>query len=201
MLETIWQAALAASPVEQLATVLGLVAVWLTTRQNLWNFPIGLVQVVLIGTVFFRHRLYADTFLQAVYFVALAYGWWSWTHPGQQRARLPVSLLRPWQLAAVIALGLALTTGWAQLLARLGDPMPWRDAFLATFGIIFQWLEARKKLEAWAGWVVINIVALGVYGTLGLYWFVVLYSLYLALAVVGLVSWWGSYRRERLLAA
>lgn len=201
MLETIWQAAMAASWAEQVATVLGLIAVWLSTRQNLWNFPIGMVQVVVIGTVFFEHRLFADTFLQAVYFVALAWGWWSWTHPGPERARLPVTLLKPWQLLGLVVLGLLLTTGWAQLLERLHDPMPWRDAFLATFGILFQFLEAHKKLEAWAGWVIINIVALGVYVTLGLYWIVVLYSLYLVLAFVGLFSWYRSYKADRVAQA
>ena len=88
-LETIWQGLLGASGIEQIATLLGLTAVWLATRQRLANFPIGMVQVVLTGIIFARHGLFADMTLQAVYFVALAYGWWCWTHPGE-RARLPV---------------------------------------------------------------------------------------------------------------
>lgn len=196
IVEALWQGATAASWAEQIATILGLIAVWLTTRQSLWNFPIGLVQVVLIGSVFFDHRLYADTFLQAVYFVALAYGWWSWTHPRAARPQLPVSRLTRPQLLLLVGGGLLLTTIWSRLLVHLGDPMPWRDAFLATFGVLFQWLEARKKLEAWPGWVVLNLVALGVYGTLGLYWFVFLYSLYLLIAFVGWRRWLLSYRAE-----
>lgn len=196
MLELIWRAALAASWVEQAATVLGLCAVWLATRQSLWNFPLGLVQVTLIGSVFYEHQLYADTFLQSVYFVALAYGWWRWMHPGAQREHLPVSRLSGLQSFALVALGLALTTGWSLLLEQVGDPMPWRDAFLATFGILGQCLQAYKKLETWIVWLAINIVAIGVYATLGLYWFVLLYGLYLLLALIGLRDWYTSYKVE-----
>jgi nicotinamide mononucleotide transporter len=196
VLEAIWHGFIAAPWIEQAATVLGLLGVWLATRQNLWNFPIGLVQVVLTGIVFFGQRLYADTLLQGVYFVALIYGWWCWTHPDGRRDRLPVSWLARTQFVGLIALGLLATGCWGVLLARVGDAMPWRDAFIATFGIISQCLEARKKIEAWEGWVVVNIAGLAIYIVIGLYWFVVLYSLYLVLSFVGLRAWRTSYKSE-----
>ncbi|MGN8157370.1 nicotinamide riboside transporter PnuC [Salinisphaera sp. RV14] len=195
-LDVIWHGFVDASWIEQAATLLGLLAVWLATRQSLANFPIGLVQVVLTAIVFAGQRLYADMSLQAVYFIALAYGWWCWTHPGVARERLAVSRLSWPQLAALVALGLAATGSWGALLARVGDPMPWRDAFIAAFGVLSQWLEARKKIEAWVGWVAVNVAGLGVYIAIGLYWFVILYGLYLVLSFVGLRAWWASYRHE-----
>lgn len=196
VLDAVWHGFTAASGIEQAATVLGLLGVWLATRQNLWNFPIGLVQVVLTAIVFFGQRLYADMLLQGVYFVALIYGWWCWTHPGGRRARLPVSQLARPQLVGLIALGLLATACWGALLARVGDPLPWRDAFIAAFGVISQWLEARKKLEAWDGWVVVNLAGLAVYIAIGLYWFVALYGLYLVLSFVGRRAWRISYQSE-----
>lgn len=195
-LDALWHGFVDASWIEQTATVLGLLGVWLATRQSLVNFPVGLVQVVLAAIVFAGQRLYADMSLQGVYFVALLYGWWCWTHPDHQRSRLPVTRLTTAQLAALLMLGLAATAGWGALLARIGDPMPWRDAFIAAFGVLSQWLEARKKIEAWGGWVVVNIAGLAVYAAIGLYWFVFLYSLYLILSFVGLRSWWVSYRQD-----
>lgn len=187
--EVIWQAVSSASPVEQAATVLGLLGVWLATRQNLWNFPVGLVQVVLAGVVFANQRLYADMSLQGVYFVALAWGWWCWTHPGYARPVLPVTHLTFRNRFLLLGAGLLITLLLSLLLARIGDSMPMRDAFLATFGVISQILEAHKKLEAWLGWVVVNITGLVICVELGLYWFVVLYMLYLVLSFVGFVSW------------
>ncbi|HET7314591.1 nicotinamide riboside transporter PnuC [Salinisphaera sp.] len=196
VLDAIWHGFVAAPWIEQAATVLGLLGVWLATRQSLWNFPTGLVQVVLTAIVFAGQRLYADMSLQGVYFVALAYGWWCWTHPDGWRDRLPVSRLGWRRLGGLIALGLMATVTWGALLDRVGDPMPWRDAFIAAFGIISQWLEAHKKIEAWGGWVVVNIAGLAVYVAIGLYWFVILYSLYLVLSFVGLRAWLASYRRD-----
>ncbi|ROO26632.1 nicotinamide riboside transporter PnuC [Salinisphaera japonica] len=188
-LETIWQGLLGASWIEQAATLLGLVAVWLATRQRIVNFPIGMVQVILTGIIFARSHLFADMTLQAVYFGALAYGWWCWTHPGGHRARLEVSSLAGGHRVTLILGGLLTTAIWGALLVELGDPMPWRDAFIASFGVIAQWLEAHKKLEAWLGWIAVNLAGIGVYAAIGLYWFVGLYTLYLALSFVGFARW------------
>lgn len=199
LLDAIWHGFVDASWIEQAATVLGLLGVWLATRQSLANFPVGLVQVVLAAVVFAEQRLYADMSLQAVYFIALLYGWWCWTHPGGKQAQLPVSTLARNELLGLIGLGLAATLCWGFLLVHLGDPMPWRDAFLAAFGVLSQWLEARKKIEAWAGWVVVNITGLVIYVAIGLYWFVILYLLYLALSFVGLAAWRTSQRQANQL--
>jgi len=194
VLAAIWQGLISASWPEQAATVLGLLGVWLATRQNLWNFPIGLMQVTLIGFVFFEQRLFADAGLQAVYFVALIYGWVVWLRPGGADAPLPVSRLPLRRLLAVISAGLVATLLLAQLLEQLHDPMPYRDAFIGCFGVLSQWLEATKRLEAWGGWVLVNITGLAIYSATGLYWFVFLYALYLVLSVTGFVSWRRSMR-------
>lgn len=196
VIDAVWHGFIDAPWIQQAATLLGLLGVWLATRQSLANFPVGLLQVVLTAIVFAGQRLYADMSLQGVYFVALAYGWWCWTHPGKQQPRLPVSRLTWAQRAGLISLGLIATAGWGTLLGRIDDPMPWRDGFIASFGVLSQWLEARKKIEAWGGWVVVNIAGLAVYAALGLYWFVILYSLYLVLSFVGLSAWWASYRKN-----
>lgn len=189
LLQTLWTGLAGAGPTEQAATVLGLVAVWLATRQNLWNFPLGLVQVSLTAVVFADQRLFADMSLQGVYFIALVYGWWCWTHPGDQRRALAVTRLTRGHRTTLLLAGLVVTAVWGALLMHLSDPMPWRDAFIAAFGVIAQWLEARKKLEAWYGWIGVNLAGIGVYAAVGLYWFVGLYTLYLALSFVGLARW------------
>lgn len=196
LLDALWHAFVDASWQEQAATVLGLLGVWLAIRQSLANFPVGLVQVVLTAIVFFGQRLYADMSLQGVYFIALAYGWWCWSHPGGRRDRLPVSSLDRRWLTGYIVVGLIATGCGGAVLARLDDPMPWRDAFIAAFGMLSQWLEVHKKIQAWIGWAMVNSAGLVVYVTIGLYGFVVLYSLYLVLSFVGLRAWWISYRRE-----
>lgn len=196
-LQVIWQGVTGATWIEQVATVLGLLGVGLTIKQSLWNFPVGLVQVVLVGGVFYGQRLYADMSLQGFFFIVLAYGWWHWARPGGERAVLPVTRMGAAGRLGVVAAGVvaALALGWV-LREFTRDPMPFRDAFLFTFGILSQWLQARKKIENWAGWMFVNALGLTVYVLIGLYWFVVLYALYFALAVAGHFEWRKSMRGE-----
>lgn len=196
VVDVIWKGISSASPMELIATALGLLAVWLTTRENLWNFPLGLIQVVLIGIVLFQQQLYADTFMQGFYFCALIYGWWCWTHPHRTRRQLAVSRLTPTQLGALLTVAVIATAGCAWGLAQIGDAMPWRDAFIAVFGIASQWLQARKKMETWPGWVLVNTAGVIIFVALGMYFLVFLYALYWVLSFVGWRAWHVSYRLE-----
>ena len=56
-----------------------MLAVWLTTRQNRWCWPIGLAMVLIYAWIFFEVKLYSDMLLQVVYAVLQLYGWWQWT--------------------------------------------------------------------------------------------------------------------------
>lgn len=197
ILNSVWHGIIDASWMEQLATVLGLLGVGLTIRQSLWNFPVGLVQVTLSGVVFYQARLYADMKLQVFYFVVLAYGWWHWTHPDEDRKVLPVTRLTRAGLIGCIVTGLAGTFLWGWYLKTHTDAaMPYRDSFIASFSILSQWLQARKKIENWAGWMIVNLSAIAVYWLAGLYWFSVLYALFFVLAVGGHFEWLKSWKES-----
>ncbi len=194
----IWAAIIGASWQEQLATILGLIGVGLTIRQSIWNFPVGLIQVVLSGFVFYHAKLYADMKLQGFFFIVLAYGWWHWSQPGENRATLPVTRLSLEARIGCLTAGLAGAFAWGWYLQHNTDAaMPYRDAFIASFSILAQWLQARKKLENWIGWIVVNSAAIVVYWQMGLYWFTVLYALFLVLAIGGYYEWRKSYRETQ----
>lgn len=195
ILHNIWAGVTGASWIEQSATVLGLLGVWLVIRQNIWNFPVGLVQVALSGVVFYQARLYADMKLQFFFFIVLAYGWWHWARPGDNLKVLPVTRLSGPALAGCILSGLVGAGLWGWYLKMHTDAaMPYRDAFIASFSILSQWLQARKKLENWAGWMIVNLAAITVYWLAGLHWFAVLYALFFVLAVGGHFEWLKSWK-------
>jgi nicotinamide mononucleotide transporter len=197
ILHNIWAGITGASWIEQLATVLGLLGVGLTIRQSLWNFPVGLVQVTLSGIVFYKARLYADMKLQGFFFIVLAYGWWHWSQPGGNRKVLPVTQLRPWGIVGCVGAGLAGALAWGWYLRTYTDAaMPYRDAFIAAFSILSQWLQAQKKLENWVGWMIVNLAAIAVYWIAGLHWFAVLYALFFVLAVGGYFEWLKSWKKS-----
>ncbi|MBP6508325.1 MAG: nicotinamide mononucleotide transporter [Opitutaceae bacterium] len=192
---SIWAGITGASWMEQLATVLGLLGVWLTIRQSLWNFPVGLVQVTLSGLVFYEARLYADMKLQVFFFAVLAYGWWHWARGGENHQALRVTRLTPAGTWGCVTAALAGAALWGWYLRTHTDAlMPYRDAFIASFSILAQWLQARKKLENWIGWMLVNAAAVVVYWMAGLHWFAVLYVLFFVLAVGGHYEWLKSWK-------
>jgi nicotinamide mononucleotide transporter len=183
---------------EIIGTVLGILGVWLMIRQDIRGWPVGLVQVAVYAWVFFEAKLYSDVILQVAFFVIQAYGWWHWVKGGSAVAPLPVTRLSATAVAGWLGLGAGLTGGWGWLMHRTTDAaLPWWDAFILVFSLIAQWLQARKALECWAGWVIVNTVAIGVYWAKDLRLTAGLYLVFWAMA------WWGwrEWRNSAKVAA
>lgn len=210
---------------EVLGTVLGILGVWLMIRQNVWGWPVGIVQVSLYAWVFYETKLYSDALLQVFFFAIQAYGWWHWLRGNTPRAAasapgsvaypdyrihamqddpdraspaaasaahpaLPVTRLRPQAILGWIVAGAAVTAGWGEMMRRHTDAaLPHWDAFILVFSLIAQWLQARKRLECWAGWMIVNVVAIGVYWAKDLRLTAGLYGVFFVMAAAGHVAW------------
>ena len=186
---------------EIIGSGLGVVGVWLMIRQNIWGWPVGLVQVAVYAWVFFGAKLYSDTILQFFFFVIQAYGWWHWRRggssallrqgsEGQGGIALPVTRLGAAVILGWVALGAGLTVGWGWVMHRTTDAaLPYWDAFILIFSLIAQWLQARKNLECWAGWLLVNTVAIGVYGVKDLHLTAGLYLVFWAMSLWGWREW------------
>lgn len=190
ILREIVDGAMSASALEQVATILGIAGVWLMIRQSLWAFPAGIIQVVIFGCVCFEGRLYSETVLQLMFLVALLHGWWHWTHPSGGAAVLPVQRLSPRARIAWTAGTLALWSVWGTGMHRFTDAaLPYWDGFVFATSVSSQWLQARKAIENWTGWLIANTVAIGVFAAKGYWWFAVLYAIFWLMALAGLRAW------------
>jgi nicotinamide mononucleotide transporter len=198
ILESIWQGMIGASALEQVGTVLGIIGVGLMIKRKIWAFPIGLVQVAIFGWVCFEGRLYSETVLQVIFFVALAYGWWHWTHPdGNEHKELPILNLSVRATMGWMAATLVLWVAWGTVMHRFTDAaLPYWDAFVFAFSVASQWLQARKALANWIGWLIANSVAIGVFWVKEYYWFAVLYAIFWFMALGGLKAWRTAYRAQ-----
>ncbi len=177
---------------EIIGTMLGVIGVSLMVRQNIWGWPVGLAQVAVYAWVFYGAKLYSDVILQGFFFVIQGYGWWHWLRNKHTAARseLPVTRLGPVALLCWIAVGAGATAGWGNYMARTTDAaLPHWDAFILVFSLIAQGLQARKKLENWAGWLVVNTVAIGVYWAKDLRLTAGLYVIFWLMALWGWREW------------
>lgn len=183
---------------ELIAVATGLLGVWLTVRKNIWCFPVGLVNVLLYSFIFFSPdvRLYADAGLQLFFGVLLIYGWLSWRqNQTGLEIRIEKTSKQEWLAIGLFIFLLTLTAGW--LLHRFTEAsFPILDSTLTAFSIVAQWMTARRRLENWWLWIVVNIVYIPLYWTKKLPFTALLYVFFLGLAIHGAITWYKSYRKQ-----
>lgn len=176
--------------IEFFAVVFGLVAVYFNTREIVWGWPTGIVGVVLSGLLFYEVRLYSDLILHVIYVILGFYGWYEWLYGGRGNAALRVTTLTPKILLVLIGFGGVGTVVIGYLFDRYtaADLAYW-DAFTTSFSLVGQYMLAKKKIENWILWMVVDAVASGIYLYKELYLLALLYFLYLGLAAYGYYRW------------
>jgi nicotinamide mononucleotide transporter len=178
------------SLLEIVGVITGIVSVWLTTRERVSCWPVGIVSVVVYVVVFYRARLYGAMGLQVIYVALLAYGWYAWTHGGQSQSTLRVTRCSRWTLLVSGLVGVAATAALAVWLAqRTDEALPVSDAATTVFSLIGQWMQTRKLYENWHVWMAVDAVYVVMNISQSLYWTAGLYVVYVALAVAGLREW------------
>jgi nicotinamide mononucleotide transporter len=177
-------------PLELTAVVFGILSFWLSARENIASWPTALVNVALYFVVMQRAHLYANAWLQLVYFALSCYGWYEWKFGGAQHAGVVVTRTSARVAAVLAALAVLGTLVLHWVLARFTDASsPWLDAGTTAVSLVAQWMMTRKLLENWSVWAVANVVYVGMYLSQGLRLSAVLYAAYLGLAVRGHFSW------------
>ena len=185
-----WLTAHGTTYVELLGFITGALNVWLVTRENIWSWPLGIVNALLYVVVYERTGLYSDTGLQVVYFVLSCYGWWHWLRGGTDNAPVQVTRTSRGLWMKLAAVGVATWIVLFSITSRIpGSALPMLDAALVSISLIAQWMMTRKLLENWILWIAVDIVYIPTLVVKGLQLTAVLYAIFLALAILGLVQW------------
>lgn len=187
------------SIVEWIASAFGLACVALCIARSVWNWPVGLVQVVLFVWVFYEARLYSDVLLHLVYIVLQLYGWYHWVRGKREdEVELPITRLSAGGLAGWAVVAVVGTAALGTLMARYTDAdLPYWDASIAAMSLVAQYLLTRKVLETWSFWVAVDVVAVGVYGYKGLHAAAGLYAVFLGMAITGWAAWHKTFQASR----
>ena len=184
---------------EVIAVVFGVVAIWLASKGEVVNFGIGLVNCVLYGILFGREGLYSGMILQGIYFVINLYGLYSWRKPKAETDKeLKVMWLTVKESLVVVAViavtgvlwGMGVKYGARLLPENIQEPQyPMVDAILTTASIVAQILLTRKKIDNWVIWVLVDVVYIGLFLMVGMYWTAGLYVLYVLIAIRAIREW------------
>ncbi|QTE30903.1 nicotinamide riboside transporter PnuC [Pengzhenrongella sicca] len=170
--------------------VTGAVCVWLAVRQNIWTYPIGIVNNVAFAVLFLGSGLYAGAGLQVVYLGLAGLSWYWWVRGGSGHTPLPVrrTPAAGWVAAAVGVV--AATVALRVVLATWTDsPAPTADALTTALSLAAQLMMGRKWLGNWAVWIVADVIFVGLYASQGLWLTAALYAGFIGLCVQGARTW------------
>ena len=176
---------------ELVGTIFNLVCVILAARRNIWNWPIGLIGVMLFGVLFYQINLYADVFEQVYYLITGISGWYLWARVGtnkntDEKVLITTNSLRSNLYWVAGIAGASLLTGWIVSNLHIWLPtlfpepasLPLLDAASTMTAFAAQFLMMRRKLESWYLWIIVDIVAVGL-----------LYAAFLINAIYGWYTW------------
>jgi nicotinamide mononucleotide transporter len=196
------------SYLEFFGTLAGALAVWLSAKAIVWNFPVGLANCVLYFFLFYQVQLYPDMFLYAFFFVTNLIGWWRWTHPKKfeedRKRELRVSYMERKQFLLILFLAISGTLLFGSFAENIHEifpaifpqpsAFPFLDSFVAVMSIITTFLMINKKVETWIFWILIDIIATYMYFAKGIKFVALEYLVFCVIAAYGLLHWSREYR-------
>ena len=140
--------------------------------------------------------LFMESALNAFYLAMAFYGFHHWRRGGARGDTAPVTTLPlAWHAAGITAVLLLVVVGGRLLELHTRQALPYLDS-LTTWGAVWAtWLTARKVLENWWYWLVIDVISIYLYLSRGLPLTALLFAAYVVMIPIGFVSWRRSLRR------
>ena len=188
---------------EYLGMIIGVLTVLCLIYERVWAWPLGVLYCLLTAPVMWHNALYGYLTLTLVGFLPMnLYGWYFWLFGSEQTDQLHVTNVP----IVVFFVGLVLCVLGVWLLPfvfswlvpnylETASYMHLDNAIL-VLSLVAMWFTARKWIENWWIWLVVNIGTVVLYGLLELWGLTVLYCLYIGMAIWGLRTWRISMKRE-----
>ncbi len=197
VMETTWP--------ELVAVVFGILSVWFARQANLLVYPTGIVSTVIYVYICFYAQLYADMGINVFYTGMSIYGWYIWTRKDDLKRFRPISWNSKTQQAigiGMIPILYVLILGLIYLFTHEDEEyiksyFPYVDSLTTSIFLIGMFYMARKKIENWIYWIAGNIISIPLYFDKGLVFTSFQFTVFLVLAILGLMEWIKMYNEGR----
>lgn len=202
--QTLLQLARGLSPWELTAVVFAIAYLLLAVKENVWCWFFAFTSTAIYTVLFWDVNLLMDSVLNFYYMLMAFYGWYEWTRGGNGTEPRPLAIrsMTARQQGAVIAATLSLSAVSGVLLERYTtEAWPYVDSFTTWASVITTYLVARKYLQNWIYWIVIDAVSAYLYVERGLNLTALLFAAYVIIAIAGYYSWRRHYLGNAQAAA
>lgn len=183
---------------EIIGTLVGLIYLWLEYKASIWLWVANVVMPAIYVVVYYQAGLYADFGINIYYLIISFYGifwWWkgrkaSGNNPQEKTEELPITHTPAsvWKQLVVVSIALLVLIAFI-LIQYTDSTVPWLDSFTTALSIVAMWMLARKYVEQWLVWIVVDAVCAGLYIYKELYFTAGLYALYTVIAYYGYKEW------------
>lgn len=198
-MEKLYEQLIATSPWEAAAALLGLAYLLLAVQRNLLCWLCAFVSTSIYLVLFARAALYMQSLLQVFYLAMAVYGFMDWR---KGRTAAGEVVIRSWTpawhaMVAVAVIAVSVVNGW--LLAHYTDAAaPYVDSFVTWGSVVTTWMVARRVIENWLYWIVVDGVAAWLYFSQGLLATTLLFGIYIGIVIHGYFVWRREQTQQRL---
>ncbi len=186
---------------DMLTTLLGLAYILLEYKASAWLWVVGFVMQALGIVLYYQKGLYADCAMEFYYLAMTVYGFSNWVYGAGERGKdnKPAAITHFPRRAAIVwcAIAAALWGLIYYLLVTFTDStVPVADSFTTALSLVGIWALARKYLEQWLVWIMVDVVTCALYYYKDIPFKATLYGLYVVIAVAGYFRWRRLMREE-----
>jgi nicotinamide mononucleotide transporter len=178
---------------EILGFIFGVIYIIFSIRKSILLWPIGLISSAAYIAVFAKSTLYADMLLQVYYLLVSIYGWYFWLKGKSKvdlKVKIEISTISLFQWFIVILSTIFLTFCLYlpfKLYTNASNPL-W-DGFVTAGSVIATFMLARKLIEQWLIWIVVDFASSALFYYKKLYLTTILFIIYSVLAIIGYYKW------------
>lgn len=190
---------------EILGFLVGILYLWWEYKADPKVWIASVIMPMISMWIYYSKGLYADFAINIYYLIIAVYGFITWTgksirkrgrvkkdSPEKEKEKNTVPItrtpLKVWIGASIVALILWVGIWW-MLVSFTDSTVPVADSFTTALSIVGLWMLARKYVEQWLVWLIVDLVCCGLYYYKGLVFYSILYGIYSIIAVVGYRNW------------
>ena len=173
---------------ELIAVLLAILYLLLAVRQNILCWPAGIISSVLYFFIMNSAGLYMEAYLQIFYVFMGFYGWSQW-----KKVTNNSFVVNTWSgLKHFYAISFILILSFSSGLfmhSFTDAALPFIDAFVTWGAIIATYMVAKKLIENWIYWFVIDFISILLFISRGLIPTAFLFGIYIVIIFFGYKSW------------
>jgi nicotinamide mononucleotide transporter len=175
---------------EWIIFITALIYVVLAAVENKWCWLFGVLSSLFSIYLCYSGKLFLESGLQVFYVLIGIYGWYEWQYGSTEKKELKIISIPHSKTLLLVFISCILWIPFGYIAHTYStQAMPYLDAFITVFSIVATWMTAKKQIQNWLFWIVIDAAAILLYAKREFYLIAILYFIYTLIAIGGYFSW------------